>query len=99
MLSQAASCLRATGTCALVGLAAPGATAAIDVNHLLQGRSIRGVMEGDAIPRTFIPELIALWREGRFPFDRLITSYPLEEINRAVADVERGETVKAVLIP
>lgn len=61
------------------------------------GSSIHGVTEGDADPQVFIPRLIDLHREGRFPFDRLITKYPLAEINRAVDDQHAGRCVKAVL--
>lgn len=39
---------------------------------LLGGRSIRGIVEGDSVPRTFIPKSIELHRQGRFPFDKLV---------------------------
>ena len=35
---------------------------------------------------------------GAAPFDRLITHYPLDEINRAAADCLGGEVVKPVLL-
>jgi aryl-alcohol dehydrogenase len=35
---------------------------------------------------------------GRFPFDRLIETYPLAEINRAVEEAESGATIKPVLV-
>jgi aryl-alcohol dehydrogenase len=62
------------------------------------GASICGVTEGDADPRTFIPRLIALYEEGRFPFDRLMTKYPLSQINEAIEDQHAGRCVKAVLM-
>jgi aryl-alcohol dehydrogenase len=37
------------------------------------GRSVRGIMMGDAIPQLFIPQLVELYRSGAFPFDRLVT--------------------------
>jgi aryl-alcohol dehydrogenase len=49
-------------------------------------------------PRLFIPRLIDLYRRGRFPFDRLIRTYPFEEINRAAEDSEKGVTVKPVVL-
>ena len=45
----------------------------------------------------FIPKLIELHGQGRFPFDRMITFYPFEEINRAVEDMEKGRVMKPVL--
>jgi len=64
---------------------------------LLFGRSVRGIIEGDSVPHLFIPTLVDLHRQGRFPFDTLITTYPFEDINRAVEDTEKGITVKSVL--
>ncbi|MGH6650030.1 MAG: NAD(P)-dependent alcohol dehydrogenase [Sphingopyxis sp.] len=63
------------------------------------GHRVIGIIEGDSDQQGFIPELIALHREGRFPFDRLITIFPLAAINEAIAAQHRGECVKAVLIP
>lgn len=87
------------GTIGLVGV--PGAAdAAISIHvatAITFGFSVKGIIEGDSEPDEFIPHLIALHRAGRFPFDRLITTYPFEAINQAVADQHDGKCVKAVL--
>lgn len=62
------------------------------------GASIHGVTEGDADPNTFIPHLISLYQEGRFPFDRLMTKYPLSQINEAIADQHAGRCIKAIMV-
>lgn len=54
-------------------------------------------MQGGSIPQTFIPQLIDLWQEGRFPFDKLIRYYDFEDIDRAEEDSLSGETIKPVL--
>src|SRR5262245_11029529 len=54
--------------------------------ELAQGRRVIAVIQGDAVPQRFIPNLIRLWRAGRFPFDRLIRFYDFADINRAIAD-------------
>lgn len=56
------------------------------------------VIQGDAIPQQFIPELIQLWRQGKFSFDRLITRYDFSDINKAMAEMEAGSTIKPVLV-
>jgi len=56
------------------------------------------VVEGDAVPHLFIPKLITLWRQGKFPFEKLVRYYPLADINRAVADSESGATLKPILV-
>ena len=66
-------------------------------NLLLGGRIVRGIIEGDSIPDIFIPQLIELFMQGRFPFDKLIKTYPFAEINQAIAASESGETIKPVL--
>jgi aryl-alcohol dehydrogenase len=38
-------------------------------------------------------------RQGRFPFDRMITFYPFDEIGKAVEDMENGKVIKPVLRP
>jgi aryl-alcohol dehydrogenase len=43
--------------------------------------------------------LIELYRQGRFPFDRMITFYPLDKINQAAEDMEHGRVIKPVLRP
>ena len=73
-------------------------TAAVD-QTVLFGRNIMGIMEGDAVLRIFIPRLIELWRQGRFPFDKLIKIFRLEQINEAEQAVVKGEVVKPVLVP
>jgi aryl-alcohol dehydrogenase len=37
------------------------------------------------------------FRAGQFPFDRGVKFYAFSDINRAMADVRRGNTIKAVL--
>jgi len=61
------------------------------------GRKALGIVEGDAVPGEFIPKLIALWRKGLFPFDRLVRFYEFKDINRAIADAKRGAAIKPVL--
>ncbi|HEY5997218.1 MAG TPA: NAD(P)-dependent alcohol dehydrogenase [Candidatus Deferrimicrobiaceae bacterium] len=94
---QAVDALQLTGVCGLIGGSALGTEVTLDMNNILFGRSVRGVIEGDSVPDLFIPKLIELYREGRFPFDRLVRFYPFSEINTAVADSEKGVAIKAVL--
>ena len=74
----------------LSGARAPG--------RLPDGREVLSVIQGDAVPQKFTPRLIRLFKSGRFPFDRLVRFYNFGEINRAIADSKRGQTVKPVLL-
>ena len=63
---------------------------------MTRGLSIRGIVQGDSAPDVFIPHLIELHINGRFPFDRLVTKYPIEKINQAIEDQAAGKVVKPV---
>lgn len=94
----AVDALGTRGTCGIVGAAPIGTTASFDMGGLMSpGKSIRGIVQGDSVPELFIPQLIELHRQGRFPFDRLLKFYNFDDINQAAADSEAGVTVKPVL--
>lgn len=94
---QAVDVLPLLGVCGLVGVVAPGTEVSLNMDLIMNGRTVKGIIEGDAIPDLFIPKLIELNKQGRFPYDKLITFYPFKEINQAVEDMEQGRVIKPVL--
>jgi len=42
--------------------------------------------------------MLAWYREGKFPFDRLIKTFPFSAINEAAAASENGSAIKPVLL-
>jgi aryl-alcohol dehydrogenase len=66
-------------------------------DSLPEGRKTLGIIQGDAVPQHFIPKLIGLYRAGEFPFNRLVEFYEFSDINWAIADAKRGDTIKPVL--
>lgn len=99
VLRQAVDSLRLTGVCGIIGVAPLGTEVSLDINGLLFGRTVRGIIEGDSVPDIFIPQLVDLWKQGRFPFDKLVRKYPLSRIEEAAHASESGQVLKAVLIP
>jgi aryl-alcohol dehydrogenase len=97
MLALAVDSLAPLGTAALIGASATGTQAPIDMGTLLNGRAVRGIIQGDAIPQSFIPKLVELYKAGRFPFDQLVQFYAFDDIERAFEDTKQGKTVKPVL--
>jgi aryl-alcohol dehydrogenase len=71
--------------------------AVVDASRLSVGQRLQGIIQGDAVSALMIPELIGLYRSGRFPFDRLLTFYDFADINRAFEDTGAGRVIKAVL--
>jgi Zn-dependent alcohol dehydrogenase len=54
---------------------------------------------GSARIQIDIPNLIALYEQGRLKLDELVTkTYPLEEINEAIAAVKRGDALRNVIV-
>ena len=98
LLRQAVDCLAPRGICGVIGAAAMGTEVSLDTNTILvAGRSIRGIVEGDSVPRSLLPRLIALWEQGKFPVDRMMTYYDFDQIDEAARDAEEGKVIKPVL--
>jgi aryl-alcohol dehydrogenase len=98
VVRQAIDALGVRGTCGIVGAAPPGTEIRIDVTEFMQmAKTVYGIIEGDSVPDIFIPQLVALFLQGRFPFDKLTKFYPFERINEAASDSERGLTIKPII--
>ncbi len=92
----ATECLAAEGTAGFVtrprGPWSPNMT-----TLLASGRKLQGILGGSAAPKVFIPLLIDAWRQGRFPFERLIGDFAFGQIGTAWQACTEGEVVKPVL--
>jgi aryl-alcohol dehydrogenase len=97
VIAGALDALRVNGVCGIVGI--QRGDLKIGPSQLTVGRTVKGIIEGDAVPRLLVPRLIDLWQQGRFPFDRLIQTYPLVQINDAEQAIRSGAVVKPVLLP
>ncbi|MEA2169766.1 MAG: aryl-alcohol dehydrogenase [Solirubrobacteraceae bacterium] len=69
----------------------------IDQFLIMNGRRLQGVIEGDADPQEFIPKLIQMQKDGKFPYEKLVKKYRFDEINEAIADFEAGRVIKPIL--
>lgn len=65
---------------------------------LLVGRRVVGVLQGDSVPATAVPQLLEAHRAGRMPLEQLVTTYPFGRIADAIADLRDGSVVKPVLL-
>ncbi|MDX8150399.1 NAD(P)-dependent alcohol dehydrogenase [Patulibacter brassicae] len=98
VVRQCLEVLRSPGHAATVGFQGLENNIQIDQGHLMLGRTLSGVIEGDADPQEFIPEMVRMHQEGRFPFDRLIETFPFERINDAFAASHEGRVIKPVVV-
>jgi aryl-alcohol dehydrogenase len=97
VLREAVEALMPAGTCVLLGSARKGTEVSLEMPFLQFGRSLRGVIQGESRPQEFIPRLVDFVIAGSMPLDKMITFYPLAEINRAARDSNDGTTIKPVL--
>jgi aryl-alcohol dehydrogenase len=94
------ACLGSKAVFGIVGITPPGTPPPGDMSAMMTlGQSVKGIIEGDSDPDVFIPELIEHYRAGRLPFDKMVKTYKLSEINKAIADQHHGDCVKVVLVP
>lgn len=99
LLGPAIDLLAPRGTLALVGAYPPEPKLAIDAAAIMSvGRRIIGVVEGGIDPQRFLPELIAHYRAGWLPLEKLVRTYPFAAIDQAVHDSETGAVIKPVLL-
>jgi aryl-alcohol dehydrogenase len=98
-VASSVNCLRQRGHSAQVAAPPRGTRYPIEASVVVgRGLTVRGVVEGDAVPAVFIPQLIDLFGRGLLPVDKIVTHFPFDEINRAIDEMESGAVVKPVLL-
>ena len=97
VLREAVEALMPAGTCVLLGSARAATEVSLEMPFIQPGRTLRGVVQGDSEPQTFIPQLTDYMATGQFPIERAITFYDLAQINQAAAESASGKTIKPVL--
>jgi aryl-alcohol dehydrogenase len=97
VVRQAADSVGMRGTCALIGGAPAGASFSLDHKSTMWGKRVIGTLGGEGRSVSLIGALIALNKQGRFPYDKLITEFPLESVNEAMEASKAGDVVKPVL--
>ena len=87
------------GTSVTVGLPAPDARASVSPLVLTaQARTIVGSYLGSAVPSRDIPLFVDLWRSGRLPLERLVSSrIRLDELNEAMDRLAGGSELRQLI--
>jgi aryl-alcohol dehydrogenase len=98
VLNAIMAALAPMGELGIVGIPPPGTPLPGDLGAVLTfGQSVRGIIEGDSDPDVFVPQLLALWRAGRLPLEKLVKVFPFAQINEAIEAQHHGACVKVVL--
>ena len=96
MVKKALASVKFLGTAVVLGVTGD-LTINVQEELMGEGKSLIGIVEGDSNPKLFIPQLISYYKEGRFPFDRLIHVYDFNDINEAFHASHSGKVIKALL--
>ncbi|CAA9481416.1 MAG: Alcohol dehydrogenase [uncultured Solirubrobacterales bacterium] len=100
VLAEAYAATRRGGATVTVGLPHPERMLSIPaVSLVAEERTLRGSYLGSCVPERDIPRLVALYRAGRLPVDRLVTHrLGLEELDEGLDRLARGEAVRQVVV-
>jgi S-(hydroxymethyl)glutathione dehydrogenase/alcohol dehydrogenase len=99
VMRQALACVRSQGgTAVVIGNARFGEKLEIDPRELNQGKRLLGTWGGDNVPDRDYPRYCKLMAQGRLDLEPLLTrSYELEDVNRALDDLEHGKAARPLL--
>jgi len=98
-VASAYAAVRRGGTLVCVGIPPEDAVVELPGAALVRDEKIvTGSLYGSCRPHTDMPMLLDLFLEGRLPLDRLVgTTYPLDEIDRAFAEMREGGGVRTLI--
>ena len=101
VVAAAYAATRRGGRTVTVGLPPPGEMLSIPAVSLVgDGKTLMGSYMGSSIPSRDVPRYIALWRAGRLPVERLLTSVgPLSDINARMDELASGRAVRQIVLP
>ena len=91
---------RRGGTTVTAGLPPPNHTFALpQVNLVAEERTVKGSYIGTCVPNRDLPRYIELYRRGKLPVDRLMSSrLKLDEINTGFDRLHEGKAVRQVIV-
>ena len=92
-------CHKGWGQSIVIGVAGAGEEISTRPFQLVTGRVWRGSAFGGARGRTDVPKIVDWYMQGRIAIDELIThKLPLERINEGFELMERGESIRSVVV-
>ncbi|KAF3761590.1 hypothetical protein M406DRAFT_94894 [Cryphonectria parasitica EP155] len=97
-LQAVLDCIGYGGTAVSVGVPPPGCKLTIDaLPFFMDNKTFRSVIEGQSTPTEFLPELIKLHQNGRFPIDKICKVYSIKDFKEALQDMHEGKVIKPIL--
>lgn len=92
-------CHKGWGESVIIGVAGAGKEISTRPFQLVTGRVWRGTAFGGARGRTDVPRIVDWYMDGKIEIDDLIThELPLERINDAFDLMQKGESIRSVVV-
>jgi S-(hydroxymethyl)glutathione dehydrogenase/alcohol dehydrogenase len=92
-------CHKGWGVSVIIGVAAAGQEIATRPFQLVTGRVWKGSAFGGARGRTDVPRIVDWYMDRKIQIDPLIThKLPLERINEGFELMERGASIRSVVV-
>jgi S-(hydroxymethyl)glutathione dehydrogenase / alcohol dehydrogenase len=92
-------CHKGWGVSVIIGVAAGGQEIATRPFQLVTGRVWKGSAFGGARGRSDVPKIVDWYMDGKISIDPLIThTLKLDDINEGFALMERGESIRSVVV-
>jgi len=100
LMRQALECChKGWGKSVIIGVAGAGQEISTRPFQLVTGREWKGSAFGGARGRTDVPRIVDWYMDGKIAIDPLIThTLKLEDINRGFELMERGESIRSVVV-
>lgn len=99
VLAQCMEALQKNGQLLQVGVKPVGAKLELDMlTHMVNGRRLIGVIEGDRDPAEAIPELVQWSKDGILPVKKMFREFKVADFEVARAKMEDGSVIKSVLV-
>ncbi|MEJ7159890.1 NAD(P)-dependent alcohol dehydrogenase [Staphylococcus caprae] len=90
--------LAVKGECATVAVNDKEVSLNVTNDIMRNALTLKGVLEGDAMPQLLIPELVQFFKRGQYPMDKMVKFYQPDEIGQAFEDSRTGNTIKPIVV-
>lgn len=82
----------------LPGTPGPGPTNDIPIHEAVCfTKTYYGVSEGDSNPPEYIPKLVQMYKEGKFPIDKISKVYSYKRMDEAIHAMHDGSVIKPII--
>jgi S-(hydroxymethyl)mycothiol dehydrogenase len=97
---QALFCRDLAGTCIMIGVPGPGPKLSLDLQRFFDlGGKVGVSWYGDCLPTRDFPLLATWYQQGQLNLDKVVSrTIQLEEVEEAFAAMQRGETLRSVIV-